>query len=486
MRLKYLFNVIGLVLVAIGSMMALPIIVALIYRDFNSILPFLSIGLVSVCLGLCLKYFFKIKRETLSNLKKTEGLGIVLISWIIFSIIAALPYLFYGFSVENALFEGISGATTTGATILTHFDYPKVLFFWRSLTQWLGGMGIIVLFIAILPQFAVAGRQMLFAEAPGPTEDKLTPRIRHTATALWSIYLILTVLQIIVLVCLKMPVFDSVCNSLSTISTGGFSPSSQSIMGYNSLVINWVFIVFMFLSGVNFALFYRMIINHEFKIFSKNEEFKVYFWIVAIISLLIVLAFYFNGDVVNFKTFTDSVFTTVSVITSTGFATVDYVNWAVSAQVILFMCLFFGSCAGSTGGGIKVIRVLVLFKYIKNEILKITHPNAVTNIKINEKVVNKDVISQILAFIMFYILLFLISAILVSIIENNVVIGLGGALVSLNIVGPAFGSNIGPMGNFNDLSCLTKLIFMLNMLVGRLELIPFLVLLNKDFWVIKK
>lgn len=488
MRLSYLFNAVSLIFICIGAVVFLPVAVALAYHEYNSCIPFVITGLGACFIGCVLKLLVNkfLLQDNMTDIKKSEGLTIVLLSWLIFSFIASFPYLFFNFSITDAFFEGLSGATTTGATILTSFDYPKALFFWRSLSQWLGGMGIIVLFIAVLPQFAVAGRQMFFAEAPGPTEDKLTPRIKNTATALWGLYIVFTVIQTVLLIYFKMPVFDAICNSFATISSGGFSPNPQSIMGYNSIPVMWVVIIFMFFSGCNLALIYRVLKSFSLKQLWKDEEFKTYSGIIIVVSLLVfgLLHFAFHGQFL--KTFTDSVFTVLSIMTSTGFVSCDYSAWPVSAQVMLFTVIVFGSSAGSTGGGIKIMRALIVFKYLKRELTKLLHPNAVITIKMNNTTVSPDIVSQIIAFIMFYIAIFILSGLAVSVIESNVVVGFGGSLATLSIIGPSFGHIIGPNGNYASLSDATKFIFMFNMLIGRLELIPFLILLNKDYWSIKK
>ena len=488
MRLSYLFNAVSLIFIYIGLVAFSPAIISLVYNDLNSAVPFVVTGIVSSLIGLFLKLIVNrfLPQDRMTDIKKSEGLTIVLLAWLAFGVIASIPYLFFGFSIENSFFEGISGATTTGATILTHYDYPKALFFWRSLTQWLGGMGIIVLFIAVLPQFAVAGRQMFFAEAPGPTEDKLTPRIKNTATALWGLYIILTLIQIGLLVYFKMPLFDAICNSFSTISSGGFSPNPDSIMGYNSLPITWVVIVFMFLSGCNLALLYRIFTKIKINLLWQNEEFKTYVKIILIVSLLIFFVHYINTGSYSVENFTDSIFTVLSIMTSTGFASCDYSMWSVSAQILLLIVIIFGSSAGSTGGGIKIMRALIVFKYLKRELVKLLHPNAVITIKMDNVTVAPDIVSQIIAFIMFYIAIFIISGLMVSIIESNLVIGFGGSMATLSIIGPSFGHIIGPTGNYESLNAVTKLIFMFNMLVGRLELVPFLLLLNRDYWSIKR
>ncbi len=489
MRLSYIFNAVSFVFICIGLVTLLPIVVALFYSETSSILPFVITSAVAVLIGVFFKVLvnhFIAKDKKMTDIKKSEGLASVLLSWLIFALIASIPYLFFDFGIVDAFFEGISGVTTTGATILTHYNYPHTLFFWRSFTQWLGGMGIIILFIAILPQFAIAGRQMFFAEAPGPTEDKLTPRIKNTAVALWGLYIVLTIAEIAMLVYFKMPIFDAICNAFSTISSGGMSPNEFSIAGYHSLAISWVVILFMFLSGCNLALVYRVISQFKWRMIFSNEEFRTYIFIILGVSLAIALYFWGTSNEFALVNLTNILFTVVSLMTSTGFACSDYTHWAISAQIILFIALIFGSSAGSTGGGIKIMRALIVFKYLKREVIKFLHPNAVVTIKLDKATVAPEIISQIIGFVIFYITILLISSILVSFIENNAVIGFTGSFSTLSIIGPAFGSSLGPMGNFEGLHDITKIIFMFNMLIGRLELVPFLILLNRDFWTLKK
>ena len=489
MRLSYLFNAVSFVLICIGLVTLLPAIVALIYNETNCILPFVATGLSAMLLGGFFKLIvnhFLTKDKKMTDIKKAEGLATVLLSWLIFAVIASIPYLFFNFGIIDSFFEGISGITTTGATIFTHYNYPHTLFFWRSFTQWLGGMGIILLFIAILPQFAIAGRQMFFAEAPGPTEDKLTPRIKNTAIALWGLYIVLTLIEIGLLVYFKMPLFDAICNAFSTISSGGTSPNEFSIAGYHSLPITWIVIVFMFFSGCNLALVYRVITQLKWRMIFHNEEFKTYVGIILVVSVLIALFFWNTSNEFSFINLTNIVFTVVSLMTSTGFACCDYTYWAISAQIILLIAILVGSSAGSTGGGIKIMRALIVFKYLKREIIKFLHPNAVVTIKLDRATVAPEIIAQIIGFVIFYVTILIISSITVSFIENNAVIGFTGSFSTLSIIGPAFGSTLGPMGNYESLHDLTKIIFMFNMLIGRLELVPFLILLNKDYWVFKK
>ena len=488
MRIGFLLNAVSLTLIFIGFVLFLPVITAFCYQDVNSTVIFGGLGLVTVLFGYILNFLVKkfLPTKLITDVKKTEALSVVLITWIIFSIVSSLPYMFYGINIVDALFESISSTTTTGASIFTHFDYPKTLFFWRALTQWIGGMGIIVLFVAILPQFAVAGRQMFFAEAPGPSEDTLTPRIKNTAIALWGLYVLLTVIEIILLTYFKMPLFDAICNSFSTIASGGFSPNENSIMGYNSIPICWVVIVFMILAGCNLALLYRVITFQKIKLIWTNEEFKTYIFILIAVSLGIFAILCFNNNTITFREFTNSVFTTVTILTSTGFTSCDYSKWSVSAQILLLIVMITGASAGSTGGGLKISRVLIIAKHLKREFVKLIHPNAVITIKSDNVTVAPEIVSQILTFTIFYSLIFFINAMLVTIIENNAVIGFAGSLSTINLTGPALGDTIGATGNFSSLHTATKFIFMFNMIVGRLELVPFLMLFNADYWSFKK
>ena len=484
MRLNYVANALSETMRYTGFVILVPVLVALYYHDFNSILPFVTASLVAIFVSWILKRIVPNakKLENLNDIKKDEALFIVASSWIIFGLISAIPYLFYGLSPLNSLFEAVSGITTTGATILTRFDYPKAFFFWRAFTQWLGGLGIIVLFIAILPQFAVAGRQMFFAEAPGPTEDKFTPRIRNTASALWRIYLGLTILEVVLLYLAKMPLFDAVCNSLSTLSAAGFSPNPESIMGYHSVQITWIVLFFMFFAGASFNLQYKVISQKKPMLLFKNEEFRLYTILLLLMSGLITISLCLNNGFGLFKNFTDALFQVVSLATSTGSASADFIQWNYTSKAFLFVAMFMGSCASSAGGGIKMARWLVVFKTMKSEITKILHPNAIINIKVDGKTVQPEVARQIIVFVFFYFLIFAGIGVLLSIFEGDTVLGLTGAISALGNIGPSFAPSLGPMGSFDGLEATSKVIMIVGMLVGRLEIIPFLVMFQKDFW----
>ena len=484
MRLSYLACSFGLVIMYFGIVLLLPVVAALCFGEFRSVLPFL----IASGMAFLLSFIFKKvkgadKIQSLNDIKKSEGLCVVTCSWLFAGFLAAIPYLFFGITPLNAIFEAASGITTTGATTFTHFDYPKTLFFWRSFTQWLGGMGIIVLFIAILPQFAIAGRQLFFAEAPGPTEEKFTPRIKNTAAALWKVYAGLTVIEIILLKVSGMSGFEAVCNTLSSISGGGLSPNAHSMLGFSNTIL-WIITFFMFFAGASFNLQYRAWTKFNPLILFKNEEFRVYFGIVTVLSLALALSLFVNMHYNAEKSLTDAFFGISSLISTTGFCSEDFAKWDYSSKIILFATMLCGSCASSAGGGVKITRWLLIFKIMKQELIKILHPKAVFEVKIGSYTVSKEIIYQTLMFISFYFAILGISAFLVAMIEKNTITALTGVVSSVGNIGPGFGE-IGPFGDFAHLHPVTKIIFIIDMYVGRLELIPFLVFLQKDFWTVK-
>jgi trk system potassium uptake protein TrkH len=485
MKISNILNALGIILVAFGIIILAPIVVAVMEREYTSIIPFVTASLSSVTLGLLFQKYGGFSRN-FDNLRRNEAMLIVSLAWVVTAAIGAIPYLFYGLHPLNAYFESVSGITTTGATILTDFSlYPRDFFFWRSLSQWLGGMGIIVLFVAILPQFSVAGRHIFFAEAPGPTEEKMTPRIAHTAKALWTVYVLLTIVEVCLLFAAGMPLFDAVCNSFSTMAAGGFSPHPRSIMGYENTTVVWIVTCFMFLAGSNFALQYRFLLQRRAKMLLKNDEFRFYAAIIVSVAGFLWVALLADGANGVVDTVRDSLFQIVSITTTTGFSSADFALWSVAAQTILFTVMLIGGCAGSAGGGVKVIRVLFGFRYLKREIAQIVHPQAVLPIKIDRKSVAVDTQRQILGFLLFYLVLATCSTLAVTILEGDAGIGLVGTAATIGNIGPGFGQ-IGPMGNFGGLSAPTKIIFIVNMVAGRLELIPILAMLHPDFWSFKE
>ena len=485
MRLSYLAYTFSLITKYLGIVMLVPLVIAIFYKEYSAIFPFFVSFLILFLFSVLLKTKKTVREiKSINDIKKTEGLFVVFFSWVLAGVFSAVPFLFFHLSPLEALFEATSGITTTGATIFTHFDYPKTLFFWRSFIQWLGGMGIIVLFIAILPQFAIAGRQLFFAEAPGPTEEKFTPRIKNTASSLWKIYFGLTVLEIILLKANGFTFFDALCDSMSTVSGGGFSPCETSFVGVPNVVL-WIICFFMFCAGVNYNLQYQAFSKFNPSILFKNEEFRIYMLIVLILSLLLTFSLFVNSnyDIVN--SISSSFFQVVSVISSAGFCSVDFSSWDYPSKAILFIAMCAGSCASSAGGGIKIMRWLLIFKIMKVEMAKILHSKAVFNIKIDKYSISNEILHQTLMFVSFYILILVISALIIAILEQNTAVGISSAVSAIGNIGPGLGRVIGPLDNYANLSDLSKVILIIDMYVGRLELIPFLVLFQKGFWNFK-
>ena len=487
MRFTYLAYTFSLAIMYFSFVLLIPILVALFYGETNAVLPFLIAGasalMISVTLRKLVPGVSQIK--SINDIKKTEGLCVVTFCWLFAGLFASIPYLFFGLSPINALFEGTSGITATGATIFTHYDFPKTLFFWRSFSQWLGGMGIIVLFIAILPQFAIAGRQLFFAEAPGPTEDKFTPRIKNTASSLWKIYFGMTILEIILLKLNGMELFDSICHAFSSVSGGGFSPNGESLIG-NTNIILWIICFFMFFAGASYNLQYRAWAKFNPLLLFKNEEFRTYFGITAGLALLLSCSLFLHSDYNITESITHAFFQISSVISSTGFCSVDFANWDYSSKALLFIAMLAGSCASSAGGGVKVMRWLLVLKIMKAELAKILHPKAVYNIKIGKYSVPKDILYQTLMFVSFYLAILVFSGFIIAIVEQNTIVGISGAVSAIGNIGPGLGKIIGPLGNFDGLHEISKFIIILDMYIGRLELIPFLVLFQKDMWTLHK
>lgn len=486
MNLYYVLNAVSLILRYISLFILVPCICAIILGEYHVCIPFVAASIISFCFG----FLFKSKNnseEDINNLSRTDAISIVLITWLFMFLLGAIPFIYFGLSPIDAIFESVSGVTATGATVLSDFTiYPQTMFFWRSFSQWIGGLGILVLFTAVLPQFSIAGRQMLFTEVSGTKDNKLTPRIRQTAMALWGVYIVLTVLEIIVLINLKMPVFDAICNSFSTIAGGGFSPQQTSIIAYNSTKIVWAIAIFMFFAGFNFTLQYKVFFKRKIKEILKDDEFKVYFSVVFLFTLFIAVTLT-THNIYDFTTsIREAFFQVLTIITTTGFASVDYNEWNLRAKLLLFILMFTGASIGSATGGVKLLRLVLIFKYIKRQVAKIHHPNGVYPIKINKIIVNEDIVKQMISFVFFYYGIFVVTAVALIFIEQDSITGVSAAIATLGNIGPAFGAIVGPMGSYSDLHFSSKLISIFNMFIGRLELIPFLAILHPDFWSFKK
>ncbi|MBN1985482.1 MAG: TrkH family potassium uptake protein [Prolixibacteraceae bacterium] len=479
MNIKLIFRVLGFLSLVVGIAMLLALIVSLIYGEHDTKAFLFSSGVAAATGGIILL----LTKNASRDIGKREGFIIVSLSWIIFSFFGSLPYILSG-SIPNftdAFFETISGFTTTGSSILSDIEaLPHGILFWRSLTQWLGGMGIIVLSLAILPVFGIGGMQLFMAEVPGPTPDKISPRIRQTAKTLWIIYLGFTITETLLLWVGGMSFYDAICHSFTTMATGGFSTKQASIGHWDSPFIQYVIVLFMFFAGTNFTLSY-IAIKGKFGRVLKDEEFKYYFLFVAGFTILISIGLIFTTSLGIEQAFRDALFQVVSIITTTGFATADYLLWQPILTILIFVLFFFGGSAGSTGGGIKIMRIVILFKNSYYELRRMIHPNAVIPVKFNKHSVDAKIITNVLAFFMLYFVIFGFSTVIFTFIEPDLPSAMGAVATSLGNIGPGLG-NVGPAENFAHVAPAGKWFLSFLMLLGRLELFTVLVLFSPTFW----
>ncbi len=479
MNIKIILRVIGLLMFVEGAFMILPIIISLIYGE-NDTMGFVFSSGINLLIGAIIIW---LTRNASKDIGKREGFIIVAIVWIIFSFLGSLPYYFTGAipNYTDAFFETMSGFTTTGASILNDIEaLPHGILFWRSLTHWLGGMGIIVLSLAILPIFGIGGMQLYIAEVPGPTPDKISPRIRHTAATMWVIYLVLTLIETLLLWIGDMSLFDAVCHAFATMATGGFSTKQASIGYWSSPYIQYVIILFMFLAGTNFTLTY-FTLRGKFRPVLKDEEFKYYAIIVLGFTTIISVGLFITAQYGFEETIRNSLFWVVSLVTTTGFGTVDYLMWKPVLIAVIFMLFFFGGSAGSTGGGIKIMRIVLLFKNGYYELKRLIHPNAIIPLKFNKHSVDSKIVTNILAFFVLYFIIFGASIVVFMIFEPDLVSSMGAVASSLGNIGPGLGS-VGPAENYAHIHPLGKWFLSFLMLLGRLELFTILVLFSPAFW----
>lgn len=477
MRIPVVIRVAGAFLRYFGLTFLAPVVVSFIYGERFDALVFLGCGFGSAAIG---HLMTRGSRLAADDLKRTEGLAIVALSWLLVSWAAAIPYLTAGMGPIDAMFESMSGLTTTGATVIRDFGVPgRGLFFWRSLTQWLGGMGIIALFVAVLPRLGIAGRQLFFAEAPGPTDEDLTPQIRKTAAALWMVYVGLTLAQFIALVVVDMPVFDSACHALTTLAAGGFSPHALSIAGYQNPAAEWIITFFMFAAGANFALHYRTL-RGETRAFADDEEFRAYLGIVVVSTVLLV--FFLRAETPGLiDAVRIAAFQVVSIITTTGYASVDFQLWNEQAKMVLLVLMFIGGCAGSAAGGPKVVRQLMIARFTLLELRRTLHPRGVLPVKLGGRVVPDDVMRGVLVFFLFYLLVFAVCTVVVAAFGADIVTAVTASIVCLGNIGPGFNA-VGPMANFADLHPVSRITLTAAMWVGRLEVVTVLALLRPEVW----
>lgn len=419
---------------------------------------------------------------------KREGYLIVAFGWLTMVSFGMLPYLVSGAipGVTDAFFETMSGMTTTGASILTDIEgVSKGILYWRSLTQWIGGMGIIVLTVAIFPLLGIGGIELFAAEAPGPTSDKIHPRIQETAKRLWLIYVGLTGILTGWLWLAGMSFYDAINHAFTTMATGGFSTKNASLMAFDTPAIQYPIILFMFFAGMNYSVTYLALKGRMKKVW-KNDEFRAYLFLVLVLCVVVSVSVYTiyhkNGELITFeRAFRDSALQIVSLITTTGFVSADYTAWAPGLTMLFFILLFLGACAGSTAGGIKFIRHLVFFKNSYLEFKRLLHPNAIIPLKLNEQVVAPRIMTHVIIFLLLYIMIFILGSVMMSILGYDFMTSVGAVATSLGNVGPGIGK-VGPVDNFAWLSGEAKWLLSFLMLLGRLELFTILVLLTPYFW----
>lgn len=479
MNYGIVIRILGNLLFFVALAMLFPLGIAF-FTNGPDTMAFAYSILLTCVVGLLMSLF----PERSQKIRAREALAIVTFGWILAAIFGAFPFLFSGAatSVVDAFFESMSGLTTTGSTILNNLErMPQGILFWRSLTHWLGGMGILVLTLAILPLLGVGGFQIYKAETPGPLADKLVPRMKDTAKILYLVYGGLTLIQTLLLLAGGMNLYQAVVHAFSTVGTGGFSPYTASVGFFNSAYIHYIIAFFMLISGINFSLFYEAY-KKRFRDIWTNSELRLYLGIILICTLLITLALLHSSVYQSvIETVRHAFFQVVSFITTTGFTTTNYENWPAFCKTILFFLMFVGGSAGSSAGSIKVIRLLLVLKLVRREIGRILHPRAHIPIQLNGKVVGNDVAISVVSFYGLYILLFVIASILLSIEGIGFLSATSAAATALGNVGIGF-EFIGPTQTFSAFSASSKLLLTFLMLLGRLELFTVFLLFVPSFW----
>jgi trk system potassium uptake protein TrkH len=480
MRWNKILNITGWLTFFVGLSMLLPLAAGLYFKDGSSLALLLSMA-VTAAAGLGLIFFNKLPAG--EAIDKQEGMVIVALCWTAAGLFGALPFYFGGVapSFTDAVFESFSGFTTTGASVLSDVQAvaPGYLL-WRSFIQWLGGMGIIVLSLAILPFLGVGGMQLYKAEVPSPVPDKLQPRVRETARTLWKVYIIFSLAELVLLKIGGLSLFDALCHTFTTMPTGGFSTQNLSVAAYDSAYIDGVVMFFMLVAGINFTLHYQMVTGKSLNLW-KDPEARFFLALTA--ALIGLVSWNIHGEV--YKTIDSALrygaFQVISIITTTGFATADYEAWPALSQLILFGCMFIGASAGSTAGGMKCIRIMICLKYCYREMFSLIHPKAVTYVKIAGKTVSDDVLKSVMGFLSLYVLIFIVCSFALAALGVDVVTAVSAVAASLGNIGPGFGA-VGPLDNFASLPVAGKWLLTWCMLLGRLEIYTVLILLVPEFW----
>lgn len=481
MNVLLVVKILAFLMLLYSLFMLLPAGVAAYYREYAALKTFVG-TVLAVVSGAGLLYVL-LRRVKSASLTMRDGFFLVTVTWLLASVVGAVPFVVAGAipSPADAFFETISGLSTTGASILTDIEaLPKSIIFWRSLNHWIGGMGIVVLAVAILPLLGIGGMQLIQAEAPGPTVDKITPRIAETAKRLWLIYAGFSVVQTALLMAGGMDWFDSLIHTFGTLATGGFSSKNLSAGHYNSAYFDGIITLFMVLAGINFTLHYRLLTGRMGSLW-RNTELKAYLAIFAASTLFIAFGLLGNTYATFGESFRYASFQAASILTTTGFATADYEKWPLACQVTLFLLMFVGGSFGSTGGGIKVFRIVALLKQAINEMRYLIHPRGVFTLRMNGEPVGKALVFSISGFFFLYVVMLLITSAVVASSGQDLLTSFTAALATLGNIGPGFGA-VGPADNFASLPDYVKWFLSFAMLVGRLELYTVLVLFLPAFW----
>ncbi|MDF2522997.1 MAG: potassium transporter KefA [Clostridiales bacterium] len=478
MNFKMVLKSLGILLISEAFLMV-PSLAAAVYYRGSDILSFIYSILIILIIGMPLALI----KPTSRKIYAKDGFAIVGFGWILYSFFGAMPFYISGTipSYIDAFFEAISGFTTTGASILTEVEsLPRGILFWRSFTHWIGGMGILVLTLAILPAAGARTFHIMKAESPGPTPGKLVPKIGQTAKILYGLYFVMTVVLILLLIAAGMPVYDSMVHAFGTAGTGGFSIKNTSIGAYNNVYIEIILGVFMLIFGANLALYYQLFKGNP-KALYKDDEFRFYIGVVSVAVILVTLNIYGNMFDSFWQSLRHAFFQVSSIITTTGYASTDFNKWPVFSKAILLTLMLIGGCAGSTAGAIKNIRILLLLKTIKKELMKIIHPRSVFSVKTGGKVVEDEVLSGVMAFFFTYMLIFGVAVLALTFEGHDFEVAISAVATTIGNVGPGFGI-VGPMGNFSVMSDASTILLSICMLIGRLEIFPILLLFVPSFW----
>ncbi|GIV33207.1 MAG: Trk system potassium transporter TrkH [Chitinophagales bacterium] len=475
---RLVFNILGTLLLFNGAFMLLALFFSWHFKE--DLIPLMLSGGITLLIGLSFRLFTT--RKISLDMHMKEGYLVVALAWVFMSLTGALPYVLSGAipSYTDAFFETMSGFTTTGATILPDIEsLPQGILFWRSLTHWIGGMGIIVLAIAVMPVLGFGGMQMFAAEASGLTTDKLHPRITDTAKRLWIIYVLFTGLETVLLMLGEMDFYEALNHSMATIATGGFSTYNTSLVDA-SVYTQYVVTIFMFIAGINFSLHYFVLKGRFGKVF-RNEEFIFYTVITALLGCVVTISLFWRHHLPLEEAFRQAFFHVVSIITTTGFVATDYEQWSPFLVYLIFVISFFGGCAGSTAGGLKMVRVRLLLNDSALELKRLLHPRAVIPVRINGKNVPREIMANVLAFFFFYILVFGVASLLLAVLGMDLISAMGSAVACLSNVGPGIGT-VGAMDNYAHVPIAGKWLLSFLMLMGRLEIFTVLLILIPAFW----